>query len=62
VLPAYFQFEGLGILFKDIKTESLFTINQTFDEDELAFMSKIEIKKTKHIDLTKDERLADFER
>lgn len=38
VLPSFFQFEGLGILFRDKKTNYLFTIEQTFDEIEIKKM------------------------
>ena len=62
ILPKYFGFDGVGILFKDSKTNSLFTLEQTFDEDELAYMKKIDLKKEKNIDLTKEERQRDFER
>lgn len=62
VLPEYFQFEGVGILLRDTKDNTLFTIEQTFDDDEEALMKQCQEKKDKKMLLTKEERLLDFER
>lgn len=35
IMPKFLGFEGLGILFRDIKTDNLFTISDNFDENEL---------------------------
>lgn len=56
-LPQYFDFEGLGILFRDVKTNNLFSIEQTYNEVEIAELKKLDEKKKKGIILTKEEKL-----
>lgn len=62
VLPEYFQFEGVGILLRDSLDNTLFTIEQTFDDEEEEMMRKLQDKVDKKQLWTKEERLQDFER
>jgi len=41
ILPNYLGFEGLGIMFRDTKTNALFSIVQTFNDDENKLMEII---------------------
>lgn len=61
-LPAFFQFEGVGILFKDQKENQMFTINQHFEDDEVALMKRMEKKKQQGIAWTREEIHLDFKR
>lgn len=36
LLPEFFGFEGVGIMFRDMKTGNMFTISAKLDEQELA--------------------------
>lgn len=62
LLTKYFDFEGIGILFRDVRTNDLFSIEQTFNEVEYAYLKEFEDKKRRGIKLTIEERQNDFER
>jgi hypothetical protein len=61
-LTKYFDFEDVGILFRDTNTNNLFTIEMIYNEYEIKFLKDIENKKLKGIALTIEERITDFER
>ena len=61
-LPKYFGFEGLGIMFRDVKTGSMFTIEQNFDDTEVKQMNDFIAKKRAGIPVSDEERILDFER
>jgi hypothetical protein len=62
VLPAFLGFEGLGILFRDIKTDALFAISDQYDESDLKNMKSFDEKIKKGEKLTENEKLLDIER
>lgn len=45
ILPEYFGFEGIGILFRDVKTNHLFTIGGAEDQDDKHILDIKEKKK-----------------
>lgn len=55
-------FEGIGILFRDTKTDNLFTISDTFDESDLKMIKLFEEKLKRGEFLSEEERLLDVER
>ena len=62
LLPSYLGFEGLGLLFRDTKDNTLFSMDSEFNEEEQKFYDEIKEKKRKAQLLTQDERMKDFER
>ena len=62
ILPEFMGFEGLGILFRDTKTDNLFTISDTFDESDLRMIKIFEEKLKNGGVLSEEERLLDVER
>lgn len=62
ILPEFMGFEGIGILFRDTKTDNLFTISDTFDESDLKMIKLFEEKLKRGEFLSEEERLLDVER
>jgi len=61
-LPKLFGFEGVGIMFRDIKTGNMFTISGKLDEEEAKAEDIYFDKKRKNLPTTKAEDLMEFER
>ena len=57
ILPEFFQFEGLGILFRDQETGNLFTIEQDEQAEDNELLDARQKRK-----LTDSEVVADAER
>jgi hypothetical protein len=55
-------FDGIGILFRDTKTDNLFTISDTFDEADLRVIKEYEEKLKRGELLSEEEKIIDFER
>jgi len=55
-------FDGIGILFRDTKTDNLFTISDTFDESDLRLIKEHEEKLLRGDLLSEDDKIVDFER
>ena len=62
ILPQYFGFEGVGILFRDIKTNNLFSIDNREDEDDNSIIKTKEQKIANGEELTDEEKILDAER
>lgn len=61
-IPRYLGFEGVGVLFKDTKTNGLFSLQPDYNEDEFSLIEKIKGKRMRGEELTTEERIKDFER
>ena len=61
-MPKYFGFEGVGILFRDIKTNHLFSIDAREDEDDATILREKERKEAANEELTEEEKILDAER
>ena len=62
IIPQFFGFVGVGILFRDKKLDCLFSVDsQEFEEDGEIVKQK-ELRKKKNEELTHDEKLQDVER
>lgn len=44
LIPDYLGFEGLGILFRDTKTDKLFTVQDTYKDEDLALAEVVDEK------------------
>lgn len=62
ILPEFMGFDGIGILFRDTKTDNLFTISDTFDESDLRLIKEHEEKLLRGDLLSEDDKIVDFER
>ena len=62
ILPEFMGFDGIGILFRDTKTDNLFTISDTIDEADLRMIKEHEEKLKRGELLSEDDKLVDFER
>ena len=56
-LASFLGFKGCGLLFKDTKTEMLFSISPDWNENEQKILHEIKAKKAKRIPLTNKERI-----
>lgn len=54
ILPKFLGFEGIGILFRDTKTDHLFSISDTFDESELKLMKERDEKQKRGAELSEE--------
>ena len=62
ILPKFFNFEGIGILFRDIKDNNLFSIDNSIDEDDVHIMKVLEDKEKNNEELTEEEKIMLAER
>ena len=62
ILPDFFGFEGVGILFRDRNDNNLFSIEEHEEEEDKEILKVREAKEKNHEELTEEEKLEDVER
>ena len=62
ILPDFFGFEGVGILFRDRNDNNLFSIEEHEEEEDREILRIREAREKNHEELTEEEKLEDVER